>query len=177
MKIAVICGSPNHGGTTSRLADEFIRGAVEAGHEVEKFDLSELELNLCRSCDACAKTGKCVFDDGMSVIQPAIIAADAVVMVSPLYYYGITANLKAVIDRFRPFNTQLLRMRKKAALISACEDGRMWAMNSLTSLFDAMCKYLGWKQCGAVLALGAGSPGSLNGSKYLAQAYELGRKI
>lgn len=177
MKIVLIAGSPNHGGTTAALSDEFIRGALDAGHIVDRFDLSDMDIRLCRSCDACAKTGKCVIDDGMQLIQTAILESDAVIFVSPLYYYGITANLKAVIDRFRPFNQQLLRSRKKAALISACEDGRMWAMNSLTSLFDAMCRYLGWKQCGAVLALGAGSRESVIGSKYMAQAYELGKNL
>lgn len=177
MKIVLLAGSPHAGGTTARLSDEFCAGAEEAGHEVTRFDLSDMEIKLCRSCDACARLGKCVMDDGMSLIQPAILAADAVVFVSPLYYYGITANLKAVIDRFRPFNQKLLGSRKKAVLISACEDGRMWAMNSLNSLFDAMCRYLGWKQCGSVLALGAGTPESLKYSDYLKAARELGRNI
>ena len=177
MKIVLIAGSPTAGGTTAKLSDSFCRGAEDACHEVTRFNLSDMEINLCRSCGKCEKTGKCMFGDGMDLIQPAILEADAVVLVSPLYYYGITANLKAVIDRFRPFNQRLLRMRKKAALISACEDGRMWAMNSLLSLFDAMCKYLGWQPVGTVLALGAGTPQSLSRGHYLQDAYELGRNM
>lgn len=177
MKIVLIAGSPTAGGTTAKLSDAFCQGAEEAGHEVARFNLSDMKINLCTSCNQCTKTGKCAFDDGMDLIQPAILEADAVVLVSPLYYYGITANLKAVIDRFRPFNQRLLRMRKKAALISACEDGRMWSMNSLVSLFDAMCQYLGWQQVGSVLALGAGTPQSLSRGRYLQKAYELGKNM
>ena len=94
MKIVVLTGSPHKKGTSALLADAFIAGAEAAGHSVTRFDCAFLHIGGCRGCDACRKSGGvCVQRDDMAEILPALIAADLVAFVSPIYYFGLSAQL------------------------------------------------------------------------------------
>ena len=88
MKIVVLTGSPHKKGTSALLADAFIAGAEAAGHSVTRFDCAFLHIGGCRGCDACRKSGGvCVQRDDMAEILPALLAADLVAFVSPIYYF------------------------------------------------------------------------------------------
>ena len=99
-KVLILSGSPRKNGNSDTLCDEFMRGAVESGNEVEKIRVSEKNIGYCRACYYCEKSGgKCAIKDDMEAILQKIIDADVIVFSSPVYFYSIDAQLKAVIDR------------------------------------------------------------------------------
>ena len=99
-KVLILSGSPRKGGNSDILCDEFAKGATEAGHNVEKIRVSEKNIHHCIACYHCSKnSGACVFKDDMAEILQKMIDADVLVLASPVYFYSIDAQLKAVIDR------------------------------------------------------------------------------
>ena len=96
MKILILTGSPRSKGTTSLLADEFSKGAKEAGNEVVRFDTGILNIRPCIGCHHCQKNGtnKCVSDDAMTRLYPEILSADLIAFITPVYYFGISTQLK-----------------------------------------------------------------------------------
>lgn len=99
MKVVVIEGA-RKGGNTDTLAEQFINGAKEAGHEVIREYLFTANLHGCLGCQKCRRTdGTCVWKDDSARINEEILEADVLVFVSPVYFYGITAQLKMVMDR------------------------------------------------------------------------------
>ena len=95
MKIVILFGSPNRSGSTGILADEFTRGAEEKGHEVERFDVCHMNVHPCLGCVKCGYEGPCVQKDDVELIRQKLLRADMVVFATPLYYYGMSAQLKS----------------------------------------------------------------------------------
>ena len=85
MKIVILQGSPNKKGSTNILTEEFTRGAKEAGHEVRRFDLTDLTIHPCTGCVACGYEGPCVQKDDNQKVRAAILEVDMVVFATPLY--------------------------------------------------------------------------------------------
>lgn len=92
-------GSPRRGGNTEILLDAFLSGAVEGEAEVNKIPVCDLEISPCLECLDCETTGECVIRDGMDEIYRRLLEADRIVIASPIFFYGLTAQLKALIDR------------------------------------------------------------------------------
>ena len=175
MKILVLTGSPHQKGTTSYLADKFCEGAKEAGHEVYRVNTAKTDVKPCLGCDYCRRNdGECVYSDDMKNIVPYLLEADGIVFVSPLYYFGMTAQIKRVIDRFYAVNSKLRNKSKKAFLISAGSDEDAWAMDGIKTHFKNMCKYLKWERAGELLVLGAAKIEDVEGSLYSQEAKVLG---
>ena len=107
MKIAVLLGSPNRQGSSHLLAECFRQGAEEAGHQVEMIDVAHADIYPCTGCIHCGYEGPCVQKDDVDVIRGKILDADMMVFVTPLYYYGMSAQMKTLIDRFCAFNSSL----------------------------------------------------------------------
>lgn len=178
MKVLVLTGSPHAKGTTAFLADEFCTGAEEAGHEVIRFDTAKLDIHPCIGCFHCRKSGgSCVYDDDMSQIYPHLLAADAVALVTPLYYFGMTAQLKRAVDRFFSVNSVLRESTKKLFLIGAGNDKEDWAMDALRANYHAICHYLHWQEGGMVLAFGSNTREDVENSEYQSMARSLGKDI
>ena len=176
MKILVLTGSPRKQGTTARLAEEFIRGAREAGHEVLRMDAAQLKVGGCLACRACRSNGgACVQKDDMYQVYPHLVEADGVVLVTPLYYYAMTGQLKTLMDRFFAVSPVLRKRDVKLATLAACEDDAPNAMDSLRCHHEAVVDLFGWEDKGMVLALDALGPEDLDGREELVQAYELGK--
>ncbi|MBO4696130.1 MAG: flavodoxin family protein, partial [Lachnospiraceae bacterium] len=97
MKILVLTGSPRKNGNSATLADSFIKGAKEAGHTVERFDAAFKKVHPCIACNSCGMDGPCVFKDDFEFVRKHIVEADCVAFATPMYYFGISAQLKAVI--------------------------------------------------------------------------------
>ena len=110
MKIVVLEGSPNKNGSSNLLAAEFIRGAKEGGHSVQVIDAAHGDIRPT-GCIHCEYEGPCVQKDDVNRIRQAILEADMLVFVTPLYYYGMSAHLKTLIDRFCAFNSSIQRKR------------------------------------------------------------------
>jgi len=106
MKILAILGSRNHEGQTARATDALLAGVKEAGAEVERVFLTELELERCRQCDEngwglCRSEGRCVIEDDFASVVDKIESADAVVFGNPVYFSDLSESLKSFLDRLR----------------------------------------------------------------------------
>ena len=99
MKVLGIMGSPRIKGNTDLLLDEALKGARGQQAEVEKIVVDKLRITPCREYYGCLKDGNCVIRDDMDNIYPKLLEADGIVVASPMFFYGVTAQLKALIDR------------------------------------------------------------------------------
>ena len=99
------------------------------------------------------------------------------VFVTPLYYYGMSAQLKILIDRFCAFNSSIQRKHMKAALLTAAWNSDGWTFDALEAHYKTLVRYLNLKDMGMVMGKGCGTPSMTQRSKYPEQAYELGRKL
>lgn len=177
MKITVITGSPHEKGTSALLADKFIEGAQKSGHEAFRFNAAFEDIHPCLGCDRCGMDGPCVHQDAIDKkLMPNLLAADLVVFVTPLYYWGMSAQLKTVIDRFYARNSKL-HVNKKGILMATAYDANDWTMSSLTLHYQTLMKYLGWEDIGTVLAVGCGSRPVIERTQFPEQAYQLGLKV
>lgn len=98
-KILAIAGSPRRGGNTDLLLQEVVRGAESEGAEVKALFLRKLCIAPCRHCDSCLETGRCVVEDDMQWIHAELRRADRLALASPIFFMGLTAQTKAMIDR------------------------------------------------------------------------------
>lgn len=176
MKILVITGSPRKNGNSNTLADRFVEGAKEAGHEVLRFDAAFKEVHPCIACNRCGMNGPCVFKDDFEFVRKHIVDADAVVFATPMYYFGISAQIKAVIDRFYAING-MIHVPKKAVLMMTYADDSRRKEEPILTHYEVLLEYLGWTDAGRIVAPGVWTAGSINRTKYPKQAYELGRTI
>ena len=115
MKIVMLLGSPNQNGSSNLLASRFADGAREAGHTVELVDAAHADIHVCTGCIHCGYDGPCVQKDDMEQIRRLILHAEMLVFVTPLYYYGMSAQLKTLVDRFCAFNGRLQRQLLRRA--------------------------------------------------------------
>ena len=107
-KVLILEGSPRRNGNSAILSDEFARGAEEAGCSVEKIQIAHQKIAGCLGCGVCYRNGSaCVQKDDMAEIREKMLAADVIVLASPIYFYSMTAQMKAVIDRSYAFYQQL----------------------------------------------------------------------
>ena len=176
MKITVITGSPHKTGTSALLADTFIEGAKKSGHEVFRFNAAFEEVHPCIGCDRCGMDGPCIYKDSMNKLNPELLAADLVAFVTPLYYWGMSAQLKTVIDRFYSSNSTL-HVKKKAVLMATAYDSNDWTMQALTAHYKTLLRYMGWEDAGMVLAVGCGGRSDIERTDFPNQAYRLGLKV
>lgn len=178
MRIVMITGSPHKNGTSAILAANFIRGAKEAGHEVFRFDGAFRKVHPCIACEKChtTETG-CAFKDDMEELKPKLLEADAVVFVTPIYYYDMNAQIKAVIDRFYAITEELSGMEKKTALMLTCGDTTMTSADGAIESYKGIVNYFGWHDSGTIAAVGSYTVDDINASDYPEQAYKLGKNF
>ena len=99
MRVLGIMGSPRVRGNTDVLLDEALKGAQSRGAEVEKIMVDKLKIAPCREYYGCLKDGFCIIRDDMGDIYPKLLNADVIIIASPMFFYGLTSQLKALIDR------------------------------------------------------------------------------
>lgn len=177
MKILLITGSPHKKGTTAVMAAEFIRGAHEAGHDVIRFDAAEMDVHPCIACEHChGAVSACVFRDDFDDLRDELLEADAVVFVSPVYYYGMSAQIKTVIDRFYAVDAQI-KKNKKTALMLAFADTTMESAQGAITTFYGMTDYLEWEIVDVIAAANSATPEDILNTDFPKKAYELGKTI
>lgn len=178
MRIVILQGSPNRDGSTAILAEEFARGARRAGHEIERIDVAAANVAPCSGCVACGYGARpCVRHDDMDAISRKILTADMLVLATPLYYYGMTAQLKAVIDRFCAHNSAITARRLDVVLLAVAWNADDWTFDALEAHYGTLCRYLGMCDRGRVLGAGCGTPGMTRASDAPRRAYELGASL
>ena len=176
MKVLVITGSAHKNGTTAYLTERFIEGAKEVGHEVYRFDAAFKNVHPCIACEKCHNTGSCAFQDDMNELNPELLSADAVIFVSPIYYYDINAQIKAVIDRFYA-NDEKLHGNKKAALMLTMADTTSESAEGALATFKGMTNWLEWEAVGPVVGTNCMTLEMLKETDFPQQAYELGKSL
>ncbi len=177
MRIVVLEGSPNTKGSSDLLADSFRQGAEEAGHVVEVIDTAHANIHPCTGCIHCGYEGPCVQKDDVENIRKKILDADMIVFVTPLYYYGMSAQLKTMIDRFCAFNSSIQRKKMKSALIAAAWNNDDWTFEALESHYKTLVRYLNLRDMGMVLGAGCGTPSMTQHSEFQQRAYDLGKRL
>ena len=177
MKIVLLEGSPHKKGSSNLLAEQFAKGAAEAGHRVQILDAAHMDMPPCLGFGRCGMDGECVHKDDNRVIRDALLAADMVVFVTPIYYFGMSAQLKMVIDRFYSYTMKLSGKGLKAALITAAWDSDQDVMPYTAEHYRKLCRYMNFKDCGMVLGTGCGTPSATARSPHMEEAYRLGKSL
>ena len=178
MKIVVINSSPHseEQSTSRYLAKKFVDGATSAGHEIFVFDAANEKTNPCRGCDQCGMDGACIFDDAIETkLMPQMLKADFLVLVTPLYYFGMSAQLKTVIDRFYSRTGRL--SGKKSMIISTAWNTADWTMEALKNHYETLVRYMSWQDVGQVWATGCGSRSMVERSEFGDMAYKIGAAL
>lgn len=176
-KILILSGSPRKGGNSDLLCDEFVRGAIESGNEAEKIRVSEKKIGYCHACYYCRdNSGKCAIQDDMAYIMQKIIDADVLVLASPVYFYSIDAQLKAVIDRTVVRWTEV--KNKEFYYIMTAAD------NDTVSMETTLACFRGYADCvsgavekGIVYGTGVYEKGEILRSSSMRKAYEMGKGV
>ena len=177
MKITVLFASPNKNGSTSILVDNFKRGAEENGHTVEVLDVCKMNIHPCIGCVHCGYEGPCVQKDDNDIIRNTLLDSDMVVFATPLYYYGMSAQLKTAVDRFCAYNSSLNSRHLKSALLTVAWNADDWTFDALEAHYKTLVRYIKFKDMGMVLGRGCGSPSMTKRSQYPEKAYLLGKSV
>lgn len=176
-KVLILSGSPRKGGNSDILCDEFMRGAVESGNEVEKIRVSEKKVAPCSACYFCKDSGgKCVHKDDMAEILQKMIDADVLVLASPVYFYSIDAQLKAVIDRTV---ARWLEVKDKDFYyIVTMADDELESADTTLACFRGYADCVeGAKEKGVIIGNGVYQIGEIKNSQSLCDAYNMGLSV
>lgn len=176
-KILILSGTPRKGGNSDVLCDEFMRGAVESGNTTEKIFIADKKIGYCKGCYYCVDhKEECFIKDDMSEILDKMQAADVIVMASPVYFYSIDAQMKAVIDRSVARWTDIPN-KEFYYIMTAAEDSDT-VMNCTLECFRGFAVCLkNAVEKGVIFAKGVYEKGEIKNTKYMNQAYELGKKV
>ena len=176
-KVLILSGSPRKGGNSDLLCDEFLRGAVEAGNEVEKIRVAEKKIGYCSGCYYCQKSGGiCANKDDMSDILQKMIDADVIVFASPVYFYSIDAQLKTLIDRTVARWEEV--RDKEFYFIVTCADAERVSTERTLECFRGYADCVeGAKEMGVVYGTGVYAPGEIRNTPAFQTAYEMGKTV
>ena len=175
-KVLILSGSPRKNGNSDMLCNEFARGAIEAGHEVEKIRVAEKNIGYCRACYACRGTGVCAIKDDMAEVLQKMIDADVLVLASPVYFYSIDAQLKALIDRTVARWTEV-KNKEFYYIVTAADSGNEAAETTLACFRGYADCVNGAKEMGIVYGMGVYEKGKVKDRQAMNEAYEMGRNV
>lgn len=174
MLVIGILGSPRSRGNTALLLDAVLAGAREAGAETQRYDLAVAELNYCVGCSQCYRTGRCQYDDEVEAIKDAMLNADGIVLGSPVYLGGVTAQLKTVMDRCGMFVHCCALQGKYGAAVATAGGSEQDEIAAFQTGFLQRCAAY---SVGTVAALGQHPRGLMNEDDELARATALGHDL
>lgn len=175
--VLILSSSPRRGGNSDTLCDQFMRGAIEAGHSVEKIFLRDKTINYCTGCSTCSMHGKpCPQKDDMAEILTKMVSADVIVMATPVYFYTMSAQMKTLIDRCCGLYTKMSN-KEFYFIVTAAE-------NDQPKMERTIDTFQGFLDClnnptikGVVYGLGVWHVGDIKGNKSLAESYQMGKQI
>ena len=175
-KILIISSSPRKNGNSDLLCDEFLKGALEAGHKANKISLSDKKVKYCKACDVCQKGKPCVIDDDMEKILQKMIDADVIVLATPVYFYTMNAQLKTLIDRTYARYTEITD-KDFYFIITAADEEEKNMQRAIESLRAFTFCLTGAKEKGIICATGTWKKGDVKDSKYMKMAFNEGLKV
>ena len=176
-KVLILSGSPRKNGNSDLLCDEFMRGALDAGNEVEKIRVSEKKIGYCNACYYCQKSnGICAIKDDMTDILQKMINADVLVLSSPVYFYSIAAQLKTLIDRTVAKWKEV--KNKEFYYIVTCADDDKLSQERTIECFRGYADCVeGAKEMGIIYGIGVYQKGEIKNTKAFEDAYLMGKNI
>ena len=175
--VLVISTSLRANSNSDALADEFLRGAADAGHHAEKISLRGRSIQFCRGCMACQKLGRCVISDDAAEISQKMHDADVIAFATPIYYYEMSGQMKTLLDRANWLYSSNYHFTDIYLLTAAAEDEPSVpsrAEGGLTGWIDCFERA---RLAGSVFAGGVDGPGETAGHPALTRAYEMGKQI
>ena len=182
-RVLIIKGSPRGHGNSSLLADRVADGVREAGGEVTVFHLQSLDIRPCDDCEACHefKDGGCIIDDDMQKLYPQLLASEAIVLASPVYWFSISAQMKLFIDRWYALESTKGNglAGKKFGIVLTYGDIDPYTSGAINAIhmFRDIFHYLRAEIAGVVYG-SASNPGDiLKKPEILEKAYQLGYKL
>ena len=180
-KILVLTGSPRANGTTEQLAAAFEQGARAAGHEVVRFDAGKAHINGCLGCNGCwSRDHACCHEDDFWALEPLLERCNAVAFVTPLYWLGFPAQLKAPIDKLYAYGgaggTRPLTIKESCLLISGELEPGNREYEPLLDTYRQIAEFEGWTDRGTLVAGGFGAAG-VESTDALVRAEALGRSF
>ncbi len=176
-KVLILSASPRRGGNSDILCDQFMQGAQESGNDVEKIFLRDYEINYCVACDVCKDNGgSCDQDDDMAKIMDKMIAADVLVLATPVYFYTMNAQLKTLIDR--TYARYMEISNKEMYLITTAAVGDKNLLERTVEGFRGFTSCLpGAQEKGIIYGTGAWNVGDIKASSAMDEAYEMGKSV
>lgn len=176
-KVLVLSGSPRKGGNSDLLCGEFTRGALESGHQVEKIRVSTQKIHPCSACYFCRQhSGECVHKDDMAALLQKMIDADVLVLASPVYFYSVDAQLKAVIDRTV---ARWLEVKNKEFyyIVTMADENTASADTTLACLRGYADCVNGAVERGVIIGNGVYEPGKVINTSAMQKAYDMGKNV
>lgn len=172
--VLLISASPREDSNSEALGDEFLQGAKEAGHQVEKIRLADKTINYCTGCLVCiANPGSCSQQDDMAEIHEKMLAADVLVLATPVYFHAMNGRMKVFVDRVCPVYTML---RDKDFYYSvSCAGGDSQVESAVESLKVFTKSFFGCVEKGVMSVTGSWDGGKVPGSQAGENAREMGR--
>ena len=151
MKITILNGSPRKENTLA-MAEAFAEGAKAAGHEVEILHVGKMKINGCLACEYChgKGEGKCIQKDDIEKLMPAYLESDMLVFASPIYYFGMTAQITAAIQRVYCIGKPA-KATKAALLLSSASPN---PYEGAIATYKSLCAYTGMENMGVFTAAG-----------------------
>ncbi len=176
-KVILVSSTPRKNGNSEVLAEEFARGAREAGNETEMIRVRDFDLKFCVGCLSCQSHDRCVLQDGMNELYERFQQADVLVFATPVYYYAVSGQLKTFLDRLNPLYPRENRFRD-VYLLATCSDTEKAALEG------AIKDIQGWIDCfegvrlaGVVYGTGATAVGEIRRTCAPQEAYRLGSAV
>lgn len=175
-KVLILSGSPRKDGNSDILCNEFMKGAIANGNEVEKIRVAEKKIGFCTGCYACQDTGVCAIKDDMADVMQKIIDADVIVLASPVYFYSIDAQLKALIDRTVCRWTEV-KDKEFYYIMTAADTGKE-AMETTLACFRGYADCVeGAKEMGVIYGTGVYEKGEIKDKQAMLEAFTMGKNI
>lgn len=175
-KVLIIAGSPRKDGNSDLLAQQFAKGAEEAGNSVEIIYVRDLRLGYCIGCWACLKTGKCFQKDAANDIHAKMLEADVVCFSTPVYYYSVTGQMKTFIDRMNPLYSHM-HNKDFYYMVTAVDTDRRQLDRAIDALEGFADCFDNIRRCGRIYGGGAEQKGDIKTTPAFAEAYEMGKKV
>ena len=175
-KILILPSSPRRGGNSDSLCDEFMRGAIETGNQVEKIFLRDKTIHYCTGCSTCSHLQKpCPQKDDAHEVIEKMIDANVIVMATPVYFYAMSAQMKTLIDRCCGDYTRITNKEFYFIATAAEEDESIMQRitDNLTGFLDCLENPVlkGTLFCGGVWLMN-----EIKGNPKLKEAYEMGKQ-
>lgn len=175
-KVLILSGTPRAKGNSEILCEEFLRGVKDSGNDGEMIRISSKKINYCTGCEVCAKTKKCFQQDNMNEILLKMTRADVIVLATPVYFYSMNGQMKALIDRTLPVYTEL-KDKEFYVILTAAEDDKKKmkpTIDGFRGFFDCLDNA---QEKGILYGLGVWKKGEVKETEYMEKAYKMGLMV